>query len=376
MGDLQTAIEAGFDEVLIGHKSLSVLGALDSEECHAIAKSAQGSELRPVLVWDTLHADGGIDEAIEAINSLDLKNFAAVRVQEVGALEYLLGLEPKVNIQFIAKSGAHNLESLRGWCRHIGIQLERLIVSSELPKERLAQYIQGVPVPVEVLGFGPVLLFYSPRSLLSWSGQGEQTKRDFLSATVRSDESPQAAMRVIETRHGTLAFHAKDYSLLDKVEELKSLGLGAFQIDLRLEEDMQDLPHIAALIEKWNKSAHSDFVASYSRGLTRCFYTANSTDVLFKRLRNQLLRGGSVPALGRVVEAIKERHLIIEVLGHGKKLTQGQRVKFLTPNGKFLEYTLRGLKNIEGESVEEVPSGEFAIIPYISSITPVTAVYE
>jgi GH24 family phage-related lysozyme (muramidase) len=48
----------------------------------------------------------------------------------------------------------------------LGTQLQRIVLSIQLPAETIAAYVRALPVECEILGLGKILLFYSERNLL------------------------------------------------------------------------------------------------------------------------------------------------------------------------------------------------------------------
>ncbi|MDX1521102.1 MAG: U32 family peptidase, partial [Anaerolineae bacterium] len=154
-------------EVLLEPDLLARQGRLSLRDVHELALAARARALRPVLVWDALMPERRLVEIEAELVRLDFSVYAAVRVSDVGAAQWLRNHQPQMPIHLIAETGNHNLTALQGWCDYFGPALERLVLSIELPEEKLIDYCRRLPVGCEVLGVGPILLFYSPRSLLA-----------------------------------------------------------------------------------------------------------------------------------------------------------------------------------------------------------------
>ena len=105
----------------------------------------------------------------------------------------------------------------------MGDQCERLVLSNELSKEKLLEYAHLLNTPIEVLVFGRILLFYSPRLLLSPLEKTELENNHSIEAFGTSEESPHSGFPLIENSHGTFMFNVKDLYLLDHLEELKEM---------------------------------------------------------------------------------------------------------------------------------------------------------
>ena len=96
-----------------------------------------------------------------------MSKFSAIRVQDIGAAEWVRNELPEIPIHFIAETGNHNLTGLLRWHKYFGQQLQRFVLSSELPISTLIIYCRSLTVPCEILAVGKILLFYTPRKLLS-----------------------------------------------------------------------------------------------------------------------------------------------------------------------------------------------------------------
>lgn len=340
--ELASLRQMGAGEVLLSHEALSRLGSLGDSELHALAREARALDLRPVLDWDILMTAPAFEQAVGVLEKLDLSLFAAIRVQDPGALEYALKKLPGLPIQLVLETGNHNLRSVKRWCEYGGDRLERIVLSIQLPKAKLAEFIQTLPVPVEVMAQGPILLLYTPRPLLSAQSSGA-------SAVASCDENHHSGFRIIENLHGTFVFHSKDYSLMEQLPELSQMGLSAYRMDLRL--------------------------GATPQATTRCFYQANATDVLFKKLKNRHTQRQDADYVGEVVEISKDSHTIIHVMGKGQTLRKGQVLRFITPEGGVMQVALEWLKDLDQKEVDGVGRGDFAVIPYLKRVTPKSAVY-
>ena len=370
--DLDQAQICGVPEILLGHSQLSPLGKLSTSEIQDLARSARDQNIKCVLLWDSLMRDVELKESVNVIQEIDLNLFQSIRVLDPGALEWVIQHAPGVNVQLIMRTGAHNLEAISNWFLKGEARVERLILSSELPKTKLQEYIQyfkNTPQApeIEVLGLGAIQLFHSPRALLD-----EENNR--VQAVASCDENTHRGFRVVQTQHGTLLFHAKDYCLLDRVSELQEMGMAALTIDLR-QSDSLHLNAIAEITKTGSEELYNAFVLSYSQKVTRCFYNANGTDVLFKKLKNTTTQRVDQAYVGEVIESVKDRHTILKVVTSPGSLKIGTKLNLVTPVGKSVEYTIHQIQDLDREPIQEVAVGDYLLFPYIRSATPTTAVY-
>jgi len=307
--DLNFLKECGCSEVILGHKDFSRLGELDDENFLKLAQRAKELSLRVIFEWDILMTENVFSQVEKKMFSF-LPLVDVIRVQDPGALQWVLE-KTSLPLQFIAENGNHNLKSLETWINYCQGRMERMILSIELTKDSIAEYVEKLKVPCEILGFGKILLFYTPRFLLSPLRGERISENESLSAVGESEESPHKGFPIVENRHGTFMFHIKEFSLVEFAEELKNFGLSFFRIDLR-DEGLHLLSTLNQVIQKFSEDQWQEFK---NRDLKR-------TDAL------------------RIVH----------------------------PRGEEFEVKIYSLKNIDSIEVESVPSGHIALIQYVGGV--------
>lgn len=362
--DLGVLKDSGIEEVILGHRLLSRYSKTTDEELNRLIQRARELGLRVLLEWDILMTD----EVFEATTPV-LKKFLylvdAIRVQDPGALKWCIE-ETILPLQFIAENGNHNIESLKGWCELSQGRLERIILSIELARETITEYCHALPIPCEILGFGRILLFYTPRSLLGNLYPEKFAMNEELEVLGESEESPHKGFPILENRHGTFMFHIKEFCLIEYAKDLSESGLAFFRIDLRFSEQKR-LTIISSLMAKFDQSKFLEFKEEYPQDLMRGFYLVNKTDILFPKLKNVRLQKREGDFLGEVLEAEKGQHLAI-LVRNSRGIRVGDKLRILHPKGEEFLIEVRNLRNSSLTEVTEVPSGSLALIPYLTGV--------
>ncbi|MCM2349850.1 MAG: U32 family peptidase [Bacteriovoracaceae bacterium] len=362
--ELNILKDQGYTEIILEPKSLSRFGKLSQEEFITLSNRSKELGLRVLLEWDILMTE---DIFLTKINDIKgLVPFAdALRVQDPGALHWSIVNTDKP-LQFIAENGNHNLKALQGWIDLAEEKLERLILSIELSNTAIAEYVQKLSVPCELLGFGRILLFYTPRPLLSALVPEKVAHNQELAALGESEESPHKGFPLVENQHGTFMFHIKEFCLVEFAAELKEMGLAYFRIDQRWESPSK-LSEISQLVKEFDRPAFETLKQDYSQDLMRGFYHVNKTDVLFAKLKNSRLQKREGDYVGEVLEVEKGSHLAILVKNpQGLKTTD--LLKILHPKGAIFETKIYSLKNLSLEDVSSVPAGEVAMIQFVGGV--------
>ncbi len=190
-----------------------------------------------MLEWDALSCEKDIKALQSELSKIDFSLFSALRVQDPGALEWAME-NTSLALQLNLETGNHNLEGLKAYRDYVGERLERMVLSIELTLEKLQPLPQRAWCSCGVFLTGRILLFYTPRNLLSamLPEDDEPRARPQISAIGESEESPHKGFPVLENQHGTFMFHMKRQFLFEHLEELSFLDFG--RVDLRFDEDM------------------------------------------------------------------------------------------------------------------------------------------
>ncbi len=362
--DLSLLKDKKIDEVILAARSFSRFGKLSHSEFIQMAKRSKELGLRVLFEWDILMTEDVFETKVKEISDY-LPSVDAIRVQDPGALWWVLE-NTKCPIQFIAENGNHNLKALEGWIDIAQGRLERLVLSIELPKATIQEYVEKLSVPCELLGLGRILLFYTPRSLLSPLNGEKLALNEELAALGESEESPHKGFPLVENQHGTFMFHIKEFCLLDYAKELSEMGLGYFRIDQRW-AGWEHLDLITNLIMDYNEFQFESFKQQYPQELMRGFYLVNKTDVLFPKLKNARLQHREGNYLGEVLEAEKSSHLAIMVK-NPNGLNVSDKLKILHPKGEIFETKIFSLRNLSLKEVEFIPSGDVALIQFVGGV--------
>ncbi|MCM1983289.1 U32 family peptidase [Lyngbya confervoides] len=349
--DLQQAARSPqLEEVLLEPMLLARQGTLTVSQAQALAQAAQQLNLRPVLVWDILMTESQIQQVGDRLSQWDLSCFSAVRVADVGAALWVKAHCPTLPLQFIAEHGNHNWIGLLTWCEALGPSLDRIVLSIELPEQKLIHYCQSLPVNCEVLGAGPILLFYSPRSLLATQvGSPPQDSQPLIQATLQTEDYGDRSFPVQESLHGTLMYLDKDQFILDRLAPLAAAGLHTVRLDLRHLGQYgqvacgidqlcdQCLNHPATVQENWPRPTRAPF------------FRANRTTAVFPHLKSKLMPWRDEACVAVCIGSQRGEYGIFRTL---RTFHRSQVKTLMLPSGEELPIPDRlGFYDLAGEAL-------------------------
>lgn len=373
--ELQECITANINEIILEPKPLSRFGKLDLETFINLAQHAKKHNIKVACEWDILNTEKEFGKATDFFQTIPTDLYQSVRVQDPGACEYVFQNTTKP-ITLILETGHHNLNSHKRWINYLGNRLEKIVLSIELSKDSIADYCH-LNVPMEILVLGRILLFYTPRNLLSTMlpETDEARKKTlfddrFIEATGESEESPHKGFPLIENSHGTFMFHIKRLSLIEHLAELSSLGLSTIRYDGRFDDQFMARP-LEQLLQ-----AQIDilsFKKDYPYEAIKGYYNINKSDVLFKKLKNTRIQRKDDSYIGEVLEASKGNYLAIMIKKHSIQMSD--ELKFITPEGKELFCKVHTLKNSNLNDADCIDDGHLALMNYFGGVWPKSQVY-
>ena len=372
INDLERCVNAAnLKEILLQPTLLARQGQLSKQQTHSLASTATKYGLDPVLVWDILMPEQTMKNICQQLSLWELSKFPTVRVCDPGAAWWLKTHHPNIALQLIVETGNHNLEALQGWCDIFSDSLERLILSIELPEKKLIEYCQKLPVGCEILGVGQILLFYSPRSLLSPHLLDPDSEKKLpLQTTVSSKDSNNRPFSTLETAHGTFMFLDKDQFILDKLEGLEQNGLHTVCLDLRHLGQNGD---VAVDIDKICTQILTDPVSlrkNWGKPTQSTFFKGNRTTSMFSRMKSKhkLVKYRKDVGLAEVVAGESGNYVVFQSL---RPFAVTQIEKIIIPTGEEIEIPAEiVLRNLNGEIVESCDREQILITDWIKKAMP------
>ncbi len=355
-------------EIIISPKGISRLGELSLDESNQALKRCHELGLNTLIEWDILMTENDFQKSRSYFSQLHVHLADAVRVQDIGAYRFLIG-ESEVDIHLIIESGNHNLVAIKKWEELGGERLKRIVLGLELPKSILNKYTQEINVPCELQVLGKILLFYSPRSLLSRPLSSSSQERA-LQVSASSEETPHKGFCVLENNHGTYMFLPKDQYLLDSYDELLQTGIKYIRLDHRFLEGEYSITDMATLIENGNTQLWDEFKNNYGAKFIRGYFNVNKSDAIFPKLKNHRTNKKTDSYIGKVVDVKKEQYLAVNVFKKtSRKLEVGDSIEISSPDGKVKRIEVRSIKNIALENISQVSNEQIILIAHVGGIS-------
>jgi U32 family peptidase len=369
LSDITLAKSFGVEEIILSPVEISRTGSIPLSKISVFCEEALKNHLKVSVDWDILMTENEFLKQQKIISELPFKYISALRVQDVGAINWLMENYPDLKIQPVLETGHHNQEAIKTYIQKLGSRLDRVILSSELPKEILESF-KKLNCEIEILLLGRIQLFYTPRNLLS---PLSEMSHDEWTATGESEESPHRGFPIVQNRHGTFMYHLKDLCLLTVLTELEALEPFTGRVDVRHQKNAKVFEVALAYLQKPEATLLDGLKRLYTGEWMKGFFAVNKTDVLFPKLKNIRLQRHDHQYMGEVVDVIKDQAIIIQL--RERSLKVGQMIRFCSPLGVEKNVEVRSLKDHDLNQVEEARAHSIAILPFVRGMTAQSVLY-
>jgi len=316
--------DSGNPECILEGRELSIRGELTRSDIREFQRKSIDLGVPVSLSWNRLPTENQFQVQAECFRELWNDSFSAVRVQDPGVFHSVV---QDHNVHLILETGNHNLPAIQAMVRHGSPKVKRIVLSNEVPLQTLKHWCHQLPVETEIAALGSLLIFYSPRHLLS-----PQINTQGILEQKGISEEDGRAFTFVENDSGTLMYLDKTLFLLDRINQIQQAGITHISLDIN---------HLKgnAPMETWFREL-MDFNApqrieelknALDTGITRGFSSANKTDRQFKHLKNTRLRARLPLANAQVLQTVQKKYLVIVTR---KELEAGKPYLFATPDGR------------------------------------------
>ncbi len=355
-------------DAIICHNRLSTLGGWSSKKVNNVAKECKDKNINPILDWDLLMTQEDFDKTVNVISKkIDLSNFYAVRVKDVGGFYYLIENYPELRIQLNLELGNSNYDAIRCWAKYYfkktGKKLDRILLSKEIEKKDLEVIKNNIDVPFELLGYGKLLLFNTPRKLLTLC-YGEPVQN----AVGQSEESPHKGFLILENQHGTYMFNPKDFSLMEHKKILEQIGIDFIRLDFRaVNKEYHEM-----IIDYFMKEGGKPFA---QKDTVWGFFNKNKSDVIFSKLKNTRTKSDDFNYLGEVLEVQKGKYIVFDYKNSTIEISGNMDVIFLTPSGATIKSKIESLRDFILSPIQKTNSTQILVAKHIKGCEVGSVIY-
>lgn len=337
---------------------------LDALREAAALKNSLGKKI--YLTLNTVPTNADIDAMPAFLQSLQQIDIDAVIVADLGVLRLVKLYLPRLPVHFSTQAGIVNYESAR-MAHELGAS--RVVLARELCVEDIAAIRRNTPPELELECFvhGAMCMSFSGRCLISHYLTGRDANRGACTQPCRWEYAlvektrPRLTFDLTENQFGTYLMNADDLNMAEHIDALLGAGVTSLKIEGRAKSFYYVASTAAAYrraIDAWRQAPHHYRCPSESiEELHKISHRPYSTGFYFGR--------ENAVQTTDTADCVKPWTLLAVAEGEGRdgltrfvqrgKMTQGDTVEILTPDGDVLTFTAGQIWNEEGQSVPSTP---------------------
>jgi len=325
--------------------------------------------------------NGDIAELEEYAKYLELIGVDAVIVSDIGALQTITDVAPKLDIHISTQANITNSAAVRAWKK---LGASRVVPARELSFEEIKQIKESCDCEIETFVHGAMCISYSGRCLMSnyftgrGANQGACAHPCRWEYTVTEKTRPGEEMPVVETERGTFIFNSKDLCMIEYIPELIEAGIDSFKIEGRVKNEL----YVATVISAYRKAIDSYFenpecyqtdeallteLSKVShRGYNTGFYFGRPDASAHNFESSEYIREYGI--VGVVKEYDKESG--IAKIEQRNRFFAGDELEILVPDGGYFTQIARDMKNESGEEITVAPNAQMVV--FMKTDSPVS----
>ncbi len=321
---LRIAVYSGADEVYLGINDFNARNNIDGFTMENLKEAVDFAHIHGVkvlLAINILFSDGEMQSAIDTVVDAYNLGIDAFIIQDLGLISLIFKLYPQIEIHASTQMGLHNLEGVREVAKY---GVKRVVLARETPLKEIKRIKDNIDIEIEYFAHGALCVSFSGNCYLSSylfnasGNRGRCKQLCRLPYTLLDGEK--------EVKKGYL-LSAKDFNMLDRLEDLKNAGVDVLKIEGRARR-----PFYVGTVTKAYKDAlkgiktpKQDLELAFNRTFTEGYFNGNGN--MISDIQNHI-----GVAVGRV-EKVKNGKTFNEVfISSNVELSPKSTFKFFNGN--------------------------------------------
>lgn len=245
---LKAAVSCGANAVYLGTKLLNARKNAGNFDDLELAEAVRYAHIHGVKVYITLNTvifDEEFSDAVHVIETASRLGADALIIQDMGIYSLVKKLAPDMPLHASTQMAVHNLEGALE-AQRLGFQ--RVVMARELTKDEIKHIRDNTDIEIEVFVHGALCMSVSGQCYLS-SMIGERSgNRGLCAQPCRMPFSVDGSI--------DYALSLKDLTLVDRVDELKEIGVHSLKIEGRMKRP----EYVAAAVTSLRNALSGDYV--------------------------------------------------------------------------------------------------------------------
>ncbi len=291
MESMLAAVNSGCDAVYFGYGQFNArrnAKNFDEAAFHQMAQICKARGVKMYMTLNTIVYDREMEDLKESVKAACENGVDAILVQDLGVMELLRQWAPDIPLHASTQMAVHNVSGARQM-QELGFT--RVVLAREMSAAEIAAVVEQVLVETEIFVHGALCMCLSGQCYMS-SLIGERSGNRGLCA--------QPCRLPFTSGRGDngYALSLKDLTLVDRIKELKALGVDSLKIEGRMKRP----EYVSAAVTGFRQALNGEkpnmeqLEAAFSRsGFTRGYFDGKiGIDMFGTRQHEDVLAGQKV----------------------------------------------------------------------------------
>lgn len=359
------AFNYGADAVYLASKRYGLrtfAGNFDLEELKWATEYAHKLNKKVYVTVNIIPHDADFDGLDEYIKSLAQANVDAVIVSDLGVIQVVKRVAPKLDIHVSTQANVTNSETANFFA---SLGVKRIILAREMSLEEIKKIRANLPRDVELEAFchGAMCISYSGRCLLSSFMTGRDANRGACVQACRWEyEINEVAKKdkypIEEDSHGTYILNSQDMCMIEHLDKLRDAGVASIKIEGRMKSEY----YVANIVNAYRMAlnyldSHENFdlPEEIKNEVFKSSHRQYGTGFYFDKAKQNL--NTSMPEadydfVAVVLKGTEKNGALAEMRNRFKA---GEILELLTPNGDLDDNLIKieSITDEQGEKIED-----------------------
>ncbi len=302
--------------------------------------------------------DSDLDGLDEYIAQLDQIGVDAVIVADLGVINIVKRVAPKLDIHVSTQANITNTETALFYA---SLGVKRIILARELSLDEIRQMRQRLPKDVEIEAFchGAMCISYSGRCLLSTFMTGRDANRGACVQACRwqyeiNEVNKNEKYPIEEDQKGTYILNSQDMCMIKYLDQLEDAGIASIKIEGRMKSEyyVANITNAYRMALDYLKTCKEfDLPNKIEQEVYKSSHRQYGTGFYFGRATQNLdtsMPESEYDFVAVVTEEIANNQAVVEMRNRFKK---GEKLELLSPN-KIEEITVAKIEDEQGEILD------------------------
>lgn len=307
----KAAIQNGANAIYLGGKSFSARQNATNFDNDELKEIISYSHLRGVKVYKTLNTlifDNELSLLVKEIKTSILLGIDAFIVEDLAVLKLIKEISPSTRIHASTQLTVHTLNGALQ-LKELGVQ--RVVLARELSKEEIKYITSNCGIETEVFVHGALCMSVSGQCYASGIIGGRSGNRGQCAGTCRLPFSVGGS-----DIKNDYALSLKDNCLIEKIDELKELGVSSLKVEGRMKRP----EYVAAAGEAYRNALNEEgynldnLTAVFSRsGFTSAYFDNEISKDMFGIRRKEDVTSATNKLLKSLEQTYQKEHSFVEI---------------------------------------------------------------